>query len=189
MSMPIIVLFVGVPGSGKTALSRALAHELHGVLLASDSMRIGMWGSREAIEYAHNVRDNRTYNNKLTFGALNYATEQIVAAGYSVVYDCNANSLAERAEKHDIAKNHDALSVVVRIKVPHNVSLDRIQTREDTHDQRQFSADKAEGVLAKFAAEIEEPDASEHVIEIPGDIAQEDQLQIFRQKLAEFTVS
>jgi predicted kinase len=189
MTRPVIVEFVGVPGSGKTTLSKALAQELHAVLLNSDAMRIAMWGSREEIENAHSFTHNRAYNNKLTFGGLNYAAEQTIAAGYSVVYDCNANSIAERAEKHDIAKKYDALSLVVRIKVPYEVSLERIQTRDDTHDQRRFTAEKAKEVLERFIAQIEEPTSPERIIEIPGDIDQQEQLAIFRSKLAEYMSS
>ena len=186
MTRPVIVTFVGVPGSGKTTLAKALARELNAVLLNSDSMRIAMWGSREKIEKAHTERADRAYNNKLVFGALNYATERAVVAGYSVIYDCNANSVAERAEKHDIANMHGALSVVVRIKVSYEVSLERIQTREDTHDQRRFTSERAKEVLDRFVSQIEEPTSSERVIELRGDIEQEEQLRIFRTQLATY---
>ena len=186
MTRPVIVTFVGVPGSGKTTFAKALAKELNAVLLNSDSMRIAMWGSRKDIENAHTLTHNRAYNNKLTFGGLNYAAEQTIAAGYSVVYDCNANKLEERQQKHDIAARHGAISLVVRIKVPYELSLERIQTREDTHDQRRFTEDKAKNVLTRFMAQLEEPVLPERVIEIPGDIDQDQQLVIFREKFAQY---
>jgi len=179
-------MFVGIPGSGKTTFARQLASELQAVVLNSDSIRIGMWKNRQAIEATHANPAERKHANQLTFGAMNYATGQIIAAGHSVVYDCNANHHYERDEKHDIATKYDAISLVVRIKVPYEVSLDRVQNREESHDQRRMSPEKAKAVLDRFVREIEEPDDSERVIEISGEVSFEQQLQQFKLKLSQF---
>jgi hypothetical protein len=73
--------------------------------------------------------------------------------------------------------------------VPYEVSIERIQTRDYTHDQRRFTAEKAKEVLERFIAQIEEPTSPERIIEIPGDIDQQEQLAIFRSKLAEYMSS
>lgn len=186
---PLIVLFVGIPGSGKTTFAKKLAARINAVNLVSDSIRLWMWGSLEAKNAAHATPEARKANNKLTFGALDYATNQVVAAGQSVIYDCNANHPAERQEKYDVAAKHGALAVVVRLRVPYDVSLQRIQTREETHDARQFAGEKARQVLDQFTAEIEEPGSDEFVIEIDGEATFDAQFAVFdqavRQKLEE----
>lgn len=183
MSQPILVLFVGIPGSGKTTFARKLAKELGAVLLNSDAIRMAMWRNLEVIQAAHADPDNRKQGNLLTFGAMNYAAEQIVSAGNSVVYDCNANHISERQEKHDIAIAHGAQSVVVRIEVPYDVALKRIMEREAAHDQRQISPEIAEDVLQRFMSEIEEPTLDERAIKIPGDVSFDEQLAIFQSSL------
>lgn len=180
---PILVMFVGIPGSGKTTFAKRLAKEINGVVLASDSIRIWMWGSLEAKLAAHATPEMRKANNNLTFGALNYATNQVVMAGHNVIYDCNANHMAERQEKYDIANERGAQAVVVRLKVPYDVSLRRIQTREETHDARQFAGDKAHQVLEQFTADIEEPDIHEPVIAIDGEAPFEQQYHCFEEAL------
>ncbi len=183
MNTPLLIMFVGIPGSGKTALAKRLAEELSAVILNSDGIRMSMWHSLEAIQATHASLEERKANNLLTFGAMNYAADQILAAGYSVVYDCNANHRYERDQKHAIAQEHGARSVIVRIRVPYDISLRRIQEREVTHDQRQISADKAQEVLDHFTKEIEEPDSDEFTIEISGELPFEKQYETFQQKI------
>lgn len=176
---PLLIMFVGIPGSGKTTFARQLAKRLDAVILSSDSIRIWMWGSRDAIPSSQHGIEEKRRANKLTFGAMNYAANQVLSTGRSVIYDCNANHISERQEKHDIAKKQDAVSVVIRIKVPYEVSLTRVQLREDTHDQRQMPLEKAQAVLKRFLDEIEEPTAKEKTIFIDGQ-------QAFEQQIAEF---
>lgn len=183
---PIIVLFVGIPGSGKTTFSRALAEKLRAVLLNSDSIRIWMWGSLEEIHKNHETVEGRADANKLTFGALNYAANQVLASGQNVVYDCNANHVSERQEKHNIADKNGALSVVVRMRVPYEVSLERVQYRDEAHDQRRFSLEKAETILQRFSKEIEEPDENERVIFIDGQATFDEQYAVFEKALTQF---
>lgn len=176
---PLLIMFVGIPGSGKTTFARQLAKRLDAVILSSDSIRIWMWGSRDAIPSSQHGIEEKRQANELTFGAMNYAANQVLSTGRSVIYDCNANRISERQEKHDIAKKQDAVSLVIRIKVPYEVSLTRVQLREDTHDQRQMPLEKAQAVLKRFLDEIEEPTAKEKTIFIDGQ-------QAFEQQIAEF---
>jgi len=183
MRKPILITFVGVPGSGKTTFAKQLARELHAVILNSDSIRLEMWKTLDAIQSTHANPDERKYANQLTFGAMNYAARQILAAGHSVIYDCNANHLWERQEKHDIARETDALSIVIRITVPYDLSLERIQQREVSHDSRRISSDKAGEILERFMNEIEEPTTDEHVIKIDGAQSFDEQFQSFQSQL------
>jgi len=179
MGRPFIVAFVGVPGSGKTTFAKKLAERLQAVILSSDGLRMAMWQSLEAIAEAHSSPSERSKNNKLLFNGMNYTTQQILKAGNSVVFDANSNHRAERQEKHDIALEQGAISVVVRIQVPYEVSLERLQSRKEGHDSRRFDKEKAAGVIDHFAAEIEEPNEDENVIYIDGEMSYDEQYAHF----------
>ena len=142
-----------------------------------------MWGSRDAVQATHADPKERAFGNQLTFGAMDYATEKILQAGCSVVYDRNANRLLDRKKDHELALKHGATTIVVRIKVPYEVALRRVQEREETHDQSRISADTAEKVLERFMNEIEEPTADENVVEISGEAAFQDQYKEFLRKI------
>lgn len=185
MKQPLIVLFVGVPGSGKTHFSRKLAPKINAVVFNSDAIRHRMWGSVEAVNADRYGIEARRRNNRLTFGAMDYATEQVITTGQSVIYDCNANKRADRQEKYDIAARHGALAVVVRIRVAYETALSRIQEREEAHDQRRMTAEHAKEVVDRLANEIEEPAVDEQVIDVDGTAPFQDQYQVFQQRLKE----
>lgn len=187
MSKPLIVGFLGLPGSGKTTFARQLAKRLDGVILTADAARLSMWKTREAVDAARTTPEDRKYSNQLVFGALNYAAKQIAAAGHSVIFDAIMSYRHERQAKYDLAKELGVGVVLIRIQVPYEVSLRRMQEREATDDQRQFSEEKAIGVLEHFAGELQEPTDDEPVIYIDGEMPFETQYQVFVEGLERFS--
>lgn len=182
---PLLVMFVGTPGSGKTTFARQLRDKIGGVTLNSDSIRLSMWGSRDAIKETHTTAEQRIYANQLTFGAMDYAAGQVIASGYNVIYDCNANKREERQKMQDIAMTNDGLGVVVRIDTPRDVAIQRGLDRSETHDQPKFLVEKAEEVVDRFAREIEEPTDDEYVIRISGEIPFGEQFRSFQSQFAD----
>lgn len=182
MVRPLIVVFLGLPGSGKTTFARQLAAHINAVTLSSDAIRLSMYKTREAAQVAR--EENRTLSNQLIFGALNYGTRQIIRAGGSVLFDAVVSHRHERQEKYDIANEFGAQAVLVRISVPREVAIARMQQRIPTEDQRQFTLEKAIGVYDHFASDLEEPTSDEPTIYIDGELSFDEQLKIFLDKLS-----
>lgn len=180
---PLLIMFVGIPGSGKTTFARQLADKIGAVTLNSDAMRVGIWGSREAVNASRTTDEGRLANNEMTFGAMNYATEQILKAGGSVVYDCNANRISQRAEKHAIAARYGGRSIIIRIDTPYDVAIQRIQEREENDDQLRKTAENAKRLVDRIAADIEEPTSDEVVVRISGGVPFEEQYAAFQTQL------
>lgn len=182
-------MFNGIPGSGKTYFAKRLAKELNATIFSSDAARIQVWGSVEGIQEDHADPERRALCNKVLFGTMDYAAKQLLTQGLSVVYDCNANKLEDRMKKCQFAKDAGADTVLVRIRVPYQVSLERVQSREHSADQRNISGDRARQVLDRFIDEIEEPDASEKVIRLDGEQPFDEQYKLFMQQLTEIAGS
>lgn len=172
-------MFLGLPGSGKTTFSRQLAQRLDGVVLSSDAVRLSMYKSREAADAHRTTPEERKFSNQLVFGALNYAVKQITKAGHSAILDAIVSHRNERQEKYDMAKELGIGVVLIRISVPYEVSLRRVQEREPSEDQRQFSEEKTIGVLEHFSKELEEPTQDEPTIYIDGEMPFEEQYEHF----------
>lgn len=181
MVKPLIVGFLGLPGSGKTTFARQLAKRLDGVILTADAVRISMWKTREAVDATRTTPEGRKHSNQLVFGALNYAAKQIALAGHSVIFDAIMSYRHERQEKYDLAKELGVNAVLVRIQVPYEASLRRVQERAPTDDQRQFTEEKAINVLEHFSNELQEPTEDEPVIYIDGEAPFEEQYEHFMQ--------
>lgn len=183
---PLVVLFVGVPGSGKTTFARQLAEQLDAVTINSDAMRLAIWGSREAVRASRSTIESRNQNNKMTFGAMDYVARQVLSSGHSVIYDANNNKRHDRLVYTRLAAAHGALAVVVRLRTPHDVALRRMQDRDETDDQLKFDMHRAAGTLNRFVRAIEEPGSDEFVIEISGEVPFEQQYQTFIQAVGEY---
>lgn len=181
-SKPILLMFIGGPGAGKSHFSRAAAGELNAVRLNSDAMRLSIFGSRQEQERIYATGD-RAVLNGYVFGALNYVTEQLLASGIDVVYDANHNKRSDRTELEALAAKYGAKAILVWIKTPPEVALKRGQTREESHESRKFTEEKMREVMERMKANTDEPQDDELVIVIDGQTPFEDQFASFKQQM------
>ena len=179
---PLLVMLLGVPGSGKTYFSQQLAARLRGVRLNSDAMRLSIFGSLEIMDKLYNSGDRRQLN-AYTFGAMDHVTDQLLAAGISVIYDAIHTKRADRLKQEAAAKKHGALPILLRVTVPRDVAVRRVVERPAAGDARQFTPQKAEEVIRHFEDTTEAPDAGEVVIDINGELPFEQQFQSFQEQL------
>lgn len=177
-SKPLVLMFLGVPGSGKSYFARSLADRINAVRINGDSMRLAMFGSLEEIERIYRTKERR-HLNELVFNGLDYVAEQILARGYDVVYDAHQNKRIDRKTVEEIAERQGSIAVVVRMNTPHDVAFARTQSREATVDQRRMTPEKAHEVIARHKANTDHPGADEKIVELDG-------LQPFDQQFTEF---
>jgi predicted kinase len=181
---PLILMFLGSPGSGKSYFAKHIADKLNAVRINGDSMRLAIFGSLEEIERIYHSNDRRKVN-EYVFNGLDYVAEQILQRGQDVVYDAHQNKRIDRETVEQIAERQHALPVVISIKTPYEVAVKRGQTRESQVDQRQLSEEKMREVIARHQANTDEPVKTEHVIVLDGEIAFEEQFKEFEKRLKE----
>lgn len=179
-------MFIGVPGSGKSFFARQLAEQIHGVRLSGDAMRLAIFGSIEAIDAVYHS-PQRQHVNTYTFGAIDYVTDQLLASGVSVIIDAIHSKRSDREKQEEIARRHDAKTVLVHIKTGYETALARGQQREVFADQRQFDEAKMREVIAQFEASLEPPDNNESCVIISGELPFAEQLELFNQAVAKTT--
>jgi len=145
-------------------------------------MRLSIFGSLEEMERIRQT-EGREKLNTPTFTALNYVAEQILIRGYDLVYDAHHNKRVDREELEKIAARHDTQPVLVWVKTPYEVALKRGQTRLAQIDQRQLSEEKMREVIARHEAATDEPQASEFVVTINGELPFEEQFNEFKTQM------
>ena len=183
MSKPLLISFIGVPGSGKTTFARLLAQKIGAITVNSDATRLAIWGSREAVSLHRSTPEGRREYNEMTFRVMNYVAASALKAGISCAFDANANRREDRQNHTAFAKELGAIHVVIRIKTPIEVAISRLTKREAADDQLAFDPEKARAVVNKFVRAIQEPAPHENVIEISGEIPFENQFATFSEAL------
>jgi predicted kinase len=180
---PVLVMFLGVPGSGKSYFARHLAKKINAVRLNGDSMRMAIWGSLEEITKAHGDRNR---GNNMTFGAINYVVDQILATRHSVVYDAHHNRRDIRKELENMTREHGAVPIVVWVKTAEDIAIERAQAREATVDQRRLTEEEVREVITRHMKYFDEPDQTENVIIIDGTENSSTQFESYEKQVAQF---
>jgi predicted kinase len=156
MAKPRLYLLIGYPGAGKTTVARIIHEATGAVHLWSDLERHTMFGRPTHAE-AESVQ---------LYDALNRRTEDLLAAGHSVVFDTNFNFREDRSKLRAIADRQGAETVLVWVIVPESVArhraVDRGLKRNGYHTRL---TDKE---FERFIAKLEPPDKDEKIIKIDG---------------------
>ncbi len=185
MDRPLIVVFLGFPGSGKTYFSRQLAEKIRAVTLNSDALRVSMFGSLERIDEIRISDRPRLYDD--VFGAMDYAARQCLLAGHSVVYDAQQTKRKDRRGIEKIAADCGAVPVLVWMKTSRETALRRGQEREARDDSHQYDAEKMVRLIDRFDSITDLPGDNENVVEISGEVPFEEQFEVFDNFVAGLT--
>lgn len=181
MTQPLLVVFLGFPGSGKTYFATRLATTITAVTFNSDAFRLAMFKTHGHIEKIRLTDNGRLYTD--VFGAMDYATRQSLLAGHSVVYDAQQTKRSNRKAIEKIAADTNAVPILVWIKTAKDIALRRGQEREARDDSHQYSQEKMEMLINRFDAVTDLPEPSENVIHINGELTFKEQFASFEQQL------
>lgn len=181
MNKPLLIVFLGFPGSGKTHFSRQLAKRLPAVTFNSDALRTSMFGSLERIEEIRQSDNARLYTD--VFGAMNYAAKQVLLAEYSVVFDAQQTKREDRQRIEKIAHAANAIPILIWVKASRETAIKRAQEREARDDSHQYDGEKITYLVDRFDRVTDLPGEDENVIEISGEISFDEQYAIFEHEL------
>ncbi len=175
--MPLLIMFIGFPGSEKTYFARKLAERIHAVTFNSDAMRISMFKSLNRIEQLRKEDNTRLYQD--VFGAMDYAAAQVLRAGYHVVFDAQMAKRRDRQHLETLAKQCGAKTILVWIKTDPDVAMKRGQVRVCSDDSHPYHATKMKMLINRFPTTTELPDKSEKHVIIDGELEFEEQYSTF----------
>jgi uncharacterized protein len=126
-----LTLVGGMPGSGKSTLSGALADRLEATLLSSDRLRKELAGippeRPAAAGYGEGLYTPEW--TARTYGALLDRAAALLASGESVVLDATWSTAEQRAAARHVAEFTSADLVALHCQVPGEVSAARLSTR------------------------------------------------------------
>lgn len=180
---PLLIVFLGFPGSGKTYFATRLAERIRAVTINSDALRVSMFGSMDRIDQIRKTDESRLYRD--VFGAMDYATMQILLAGHSVVYDAQQTRRENRDHIAEMAFAAKATPIFVWMRTDEKVAFRRAQNREARSDSHQYSEETIRRIMDWSKKRLELPGVDENFIEISGELPFEHQYELFRKGVDE----
>jgi predicted kinase len=145
--MPVIILFCGLPGVGKTTLARSVASLIDAPLLSSDKIR------KEMIYYP-------TYSNserRLVYVVLVLLAKYLSGAGLDCILDATFNRERSRIEVKEKLSQNDVRLFVIECMCPEDVIIRRLRERKHDYSDADYS------IYAKMK-NIYEPVQGEHLV-------------------------
>lgn len=163
---PTLYLMLGYPGSGKTTAARAI-HELTGA--------VHLWADQVRNERFPNPTHSRQENLAL-YDYLNGQTDELLAAGKSVIFDTGFNFYKDRQYLSTIAAKHEATVILVWVRVrkplAHKRATHPSHAERNTYPQM-MESDRFE----RISNDLELPQPGETVVNIDGTRITSDYIQ------------
>ena len=147
---------LGYTGAGKTTAAEIIAQLTGAIHLASDRMRLDIFKKTQLSRQEH----------QQLYKTIDKKTEELLAAGKSIIYDANLNKLAYREEKYAIAKRTNAKVVLIWVKV--TKPLAKLRATKSQDSERRPLGNLGEETFERVVAETEQPSESEKPIELDG---------------------
>lgn len=180
MKTKYLFMSLGHPGSGKTYFTQRLAKKTGAIRINADALRMNMFGSFDA---AREFDAKTGLLGQVIFKALDYATTQILESGNSVIYDVQQNEKVIRNKTSKLGTDKEAVPVIIWVKTPVDIALQRGQDRDLTPDQQKHDYETMKASIEKHLKAIEFPTAEEKVIVIDGTVPFEEQYLSFCTQL------
>ena len=186
----LLVMMLGVPGSGKSAFARQLAEALDFDRVSTDAIRTELFG--EPMPHTPHTSDQPNPETEAkftvpTFNELNRRAETSLLAGRSVIRD----HMHHRSHWRDGIGQHQAdlvgaLPVVVWIETPYEIAHQRGMNRAKSADTRtETDAERMWSTINHFHDSIDPPGDHEICIRIDGQATFADQLRHFIESCRE----
>lgn len=123
---PTLIVISGLPGTGKTYLSKKLAERLQFAVLESDALRKSLF-SPPAYSPAESSR---------LFQAIHLLIEKLLRKGIPIILDATNLSERYRERLYHIAERLDARLILVRVDAPPEVVRRRLEERAKDKEKK-----------------------------------------------------
>ena len=155
---PMIIMFYGFPGSGKTFTARQIANHFQAAVVSSDRIR------GELFEQPRYDKQENVIIRQL----INYMTEEFLGAGLSVIYDADILTNAQRTMLKNIALKYSAEFVVIWLQIDEETSFGRIARRDKRKQDDKYAPKWDRTTFDAIIKQMQNPTVLKDTIVISG---------------------
>lgn len=148
---------MGYPGAGKTTTALTLEQLTGAEHLWADKIRKQMFG-----QPTHSMAENLEL-----YQHINQQTDQLLAAGKSVIFDTNFNFYKDRQKLRAVATKNDAGTVLLWVQTPKDLAKRRA-TKEAENNLSRVFGNMSDDVFERLSGHLEEPHTNEHPVIVDG---------------------
>ena len=153
---PVLIVVIGIPGSGKTFYTERIAKKCDFVHLNSDAFRLGLL-SKPKYTHTESIR---------VFSVIDFLTRELLSQGKSIIYDANVLKVSYRTRLRALAKRSGASFLLLYINTPLSLALKRAAKRHirKTGRQKLLYRPIPETIAHGYAKRFELPTREPHVM-------------------------
>ena len=154
LNKPVLVIFYGFPGSGKSYVARQLAETIQMAHINADRLRI------ELFEHPRYDRQE----NAIVAHLMDYMTEEFLRTGVSAAYDANAMRYNQRKALRELAAQNRAQSLLIWLQVDPDTAYGRTQNRDRRTSDDKFAEPQTQLTFDKQLSFMQNPQNEDYVV-------------------------
>lgn len=154
ISHPVVVYMYGLPGSGKTFVSRQLAETLGMAHISAERIRFELFETPR-----HDKAEQQVILN-----LMNFMTEQFLNAGVSVIYDVSMSRLADRRVLRGLAGHHGAKDLMVWIQIDPDTAFGRSTSRDKRKADDKYAAELSQDQFESYMRAMQNPQNENYIV-------------------------
>jgi aminoglycoside phosphotransferase family enzyme/predicted kinase len=188
LARPALIIAMGPPASGKTALAEALAGRLGLVHLSSDVTRKQLVGVPPTEHHPEAFEQGlyRPEMTRRTYAVLRRRAARLLRRGRSVVLDATYGQAVERAAVRRLASRLRVPLVVLVCRADETVLRARLAARADgTETASDARLELWPALMAAFSEPVDLPEAVSVDTTAPLDVTVEQAVAVLRDRLAQ----
>lgn len=169
----MVLMIVGVPGSGKSHFARQFAEVFHTPLVSFDKIRHQLFSEPQF------SKDEEL----LVASLMNSQIQELYKTQKSFIVDGAVNSRMARAEIERVARSHDYAYLTIWVQTDNDSAMYRSVSRNKRRAGDAFNTAMSEAQFADFAKRINPPSAKENHVVISGKHTFATQAKVVLQKI------